>query len=325
MKREIALGIALVAATCCAQEVGSYGFLQLPVSAHSAALGGQVISVVEADASLAAHNPALLCPEMERQASLSYMQYADGINLGAASYTGRFLELGAWQAGVRYVNYGTFDGYDETGASSGSFTAEDVALSWGVGYPLTERWRIGAAARAIVSGYESYHAFAVGVDVGLNYYNEVSGRSISLAVTNLGGQLRAFDDGRRTSMPTQLSLGVSKEVEHLPFCFTLTAIDLLDWSQDYRDGAGDLHEYSGGEQVLCHLLLGAEWLPTDNFFLGAAYNYRRQREFSGAGGFLRGISCGGGLQWRDCRFSAAYARYSAVDGSLQLTFNYTFK
>lgn len=325
MKKAALLGFWFIAASVLGQEVGSYGFLKMPVSAHAAALGGPVISIVETDASLVSHNPSLLCPEMQGQASVSYMQYADGINLGAASYTGKFLDYGAWQASAHYVNYGSFNGYDEYGNSTGTFGAHDVALSWGVGYPLTQRWRIGAAARAILSNYESYNAFAVGVDVGLNYYNEVDGRSISIAVTNLGRQLKAFNDERRVSMPTQLSIGVSKEVEHLPFCLTLTAIDLFDWHQHYRDGVGSEHKYSGGEQALCHLLLGVEWLPTDGFFLGAAYNYRRQREFSGAGGFLRGMSYGGGIQHNAWRFSAAYARYSAVDGTLHITLNYSFQ
>lgn len=307
-----------------AQEVGEYGFLQLPVSTHAAALGGTAVSVVDPEAALADQNPALLCPEMAGQVHLSYLHYVSDIHLGYASGTGKLSDVGAWQAGVRYLSYGDFEGYDEAGVSTGSFTAKDIALQGGVGYPVNDRLRLGLAARAIISKYESYSAFALGVDVGLNYYNEYTGRSLSAVVTNLGGQLKSLYDGRRAKLPTQLSLGITKEVEHLPFCFTLTAIDLFDWDQDYRDGDGDLHRYKTEEQILNHLLWGAEWIASDHFYLAAAYSYRRQREYSGTGGFLRGLSFGGGLSWDPLSVGVSYASYNAVDASLSFQLSYKF-
>ena len=198
-----------------------------------------------------------------------------------------------------------------------------MAVGLGLGYPMSEHWRIGGFARLLYSKYESYTALAVGVDVGLNYYNEVSGRSVSLAVSNLGGQLRSFDD-RRQSMPTDMTVGISKDVEHLPFCFTLTAYRLLHWDDDYTDGSGVRHTYNGAEQVLTHLIFGAEWTAARGLYFAAGYNYRRQREFSGAGGFLRGLSVGGGLTWQQLSFQLAYARYNAADGSLSLGLSYSF-
>lgn len=310
--------------TAQAQEVGEYGFLQLPVSTHAAALGGTAISIVEPESGLAYQNPALLCPEMDNQVSLSYLNYVSDIHLGHVSYTRSFRQVGAWQAGVHYLNYGHFDGYDESGISTGSFTAQDVALYGSLGLPISRRWRWGVSARAIVSSYESYQAFALGVDAGLNYYNEASGRSFSLVVSNLGGQLKALDDTRHCNLPTQLSLGLSKEVEHLPFIFTLTAQNLFDWDHDYYDADGSQHTYNGGEQVLNHLLFGAEWVPTDAFYVAAAYSYRRQSEFGGTGGFLRGLSAGAGLNWRQWNFGLSYASYNAVDGSLQFQLQYQF-
>ena len=305
------------------QEVGEYGFLELPVSAHAAALGGTAVSVVEPEASLAEQNPALLCPEMSGQLSLSYMNYVSDINIGYASYTGTFNGIGAWQGSVRYVGYGDFDGYDEFGGSTGTFTANDIAIQGGVGYPINKFWRAGVYARAVISKYDIQSAFALGVDAGLNYYDEAAGRSISVVVSNLGGQLKTFDD-RRCKMPTQLSVGISKEVEHLPFCFTLTAIRLLDWDDDYYNGQGNRSSYDTGEQILRHLLFGAEWTPTNAFYVATGYSYRRQREFSGQGGFLRGLSLGAGFNAGKWQAHVSYASYNAVDGSLMFTLGYNF-
>ena len=44
-----------------AQEVGQYGFLEIPVSARASALGGCALSVVEPETSLIDQNPGLLC------------------------------------------------------------------------------------------------------------------------------------------------------------------------------------------------------------------------------------------------------------------------
>ncbi|MBP5763499.1 MAG: type IX secretion system protein PorQ [Bacteroidales bacterium] len=315
---------ALLSDWAVAQEVGEYGFLQLPVSSHAAALGGTVVSVVEPEAGLAYQNPALLCPEMSGQAVVSYMNYVSDINLSYASYTGSFRTVGAWQAGVQYLSYGDFEGYDSSGVPTGSFTAKDIALYGSLGLPINDNWRWGVTARAVISKYESYSAFALGVDAGLNYYDEVAGRSISLVVSNLGGQLKSLDESRKCNLPTQLSIGWTKEVEHLPFCFTLTAYNLFDWEHNYYDAEGKLHKYKGGEQLLNHLLWGVEWVASDNFYLAAGYSYRRQSEFSGDGGFLRGLSVGGGLNWRQWKAGASYASYNAVDGSLMFQLSYTF-
>lgn len=314
---------SLIFSAGLAQEVGEYGFLELPVSAHTAALGGTAVSVVEPEAAMADQNPALLCPEMEGQLNMSYMNYVSDINLGYASFTGMFRSEGAWQAGVRYVNYGQFDGYDEYGSATGTFGAKDIALHGGIGYPLNEKWRIGASARAIYSKYEQESAFALGVDVGINYYNEASGRSFSMVVTNLGGPLTKLDE-RRSNLPTQLAIGLTKEVEHLPFCFSLTGINLFDWKQDYISANGERHRYSNAQRVLNHLLFGAEWIASEDFYVAAGYSFRRQWEYSGDGGFLRGLSVGAGLNWKYWQFQVSYASYNAVDGSLLIGVGYAF-
>ena len=318
--KNLVLTFIIVVSSCTtalSQEVGEYGFLALPVSPHAAALGGTAISVVEPEAALADQNPALLCPSMAKQVNLSYMRYISDVSLGNASYTGRFIDLGGWQAGVRYVDYGNFKGYDESGTYTGSFSAKDIAWHYGVGYPLGERWQVGATARAIYTKYAENTAFALGVDVGLNYYNEGSGRSFSAVVSNLGGQLKTME-GCRSHWPTQLALGVTKEVEHLPFCFTLTAIDLFDWKQNYVNALGEEHRYSNAEQVLNHVLWGVEWIASDAFYLAGGYSLRRQREFSGDGGFLRGLSIGAGLSLKHLNAQISYASYNAAAGSLLL-------
>lgn len=307
-----------------AQEVSGYGYLELPVSARGLALGGTSISVVEPDLSLAEQNPALLCPQMEKQAILAYTNYLAGIQMGYAAYADRFLEVGGWSAAMRFVNYGHFDGYDSQGLSTGSFSVKDLCLEGAIGYPLNDRWNIGAQTKFLYTSYESYNAFAMGVDLGLNYYNDVSGNSFSLTLTNLGGQFKSLYEERHQKLPTQLNIGWSRELLHLPFCISVTAYHLLDWNQEYVDGNGQKQKFSASEQVLNHLIFGLEWTAAQNFWLAAGYNYRHQRRFSGQGGFLRGLSMGAGLKYNSFNFQAGYASTNLADGTLTLQLGYTF-
>jgi hypothetical protein len=67
--------------------------------------------------------------------------------------------LQTFQAGVNYVNYGRFDGYDENGQATASFTGNEIALSLGYSYnvPYTNL-HIGANAKLISSTLESYNS-----------------------------------------------------------------------------------------------------------------------------------------------------------------------
>ena len=110
-----------------AQDLTGYGYLALPVSARGLALGGTSLSVVEPEMSIAEQNPALLCPQMSGQAVLSYTNYMAGIQMGYAAYAGKFLNVGGWSAGLKFIDYGHFDGYDIQGISTGSFSVKDMS------------------------------------------------------------------------------------------------------------------------------------------------------------------------------------------------------
>lgn len=308
----------------CAQNTSGYGYLEVPVSARVWALGGTNISVVEPEMSLAEQNPALLCPEMEGQMALNYTRYYGDINMGYAGYAGRFLEEGGWSAGMRFIDYGDFRGYDEQGISTGGFGVKDLSLQGAVGYPVNERLRIGAQAKFLYSSYESYSAFAMGVDLGMNYYDETTGNSFSITATNLGGQFKALFEERKESMPTQLNVGWSRELQHLPLCLSVTGYHLLDWKHDFRDGNGVVQEFKDAEMVLNHLIFGLEWTASEHFWLAASYNYRNQRRFIHQGGFLRGIALGAGINHRSMSVQLAYASVHAGNGTLSFQFNYTF-
>ena len=72
----------------------------------------------------------------------------------------------------------------------------------------------------------------MGVDLGLNYYEPDYDWSVSIALKNLGGQLKAFDD-EYEKMPLDVQLGVTKRFTNTPFRASLTLFDLNHWNYKF--------------------------------------------------------------------------------------------
>ena len=89
MKTFITTLLLTLLGTACLQAQESqttYNFLRLPVSAHAAALGGDNISLIEDDASLMFHNPALLSSVGDKTVGLNFMTYMEGSTTASASF-----------------------------------------------------------------------------------------------------------------------------------------------------------------------------------------------------------------------------------------------
>ena len=64
----------------------AYNFLRLPQSAHTAALGGDIITVVEDDLSMLFANPALLSSVSDKTIQLGVMSYMEGSLMAGAAF-----------------------------------------------------------------------------------------------------------------------------------------------------------------------------------------------------------------------------------------------
>ncbi|MDG1476581.1 MAG: penicillin-binding protein, partial [Vicingaceae bacterium] len=135
MKNFIVIFLLLISFLSDAQIGGTntYEFLNVPISARVAGLGGGVIAVKDNDPTLAISNPSLLNSEMNGMATFSYLNYFSDINHGFFSYVRDFNKVGTFSAGIRYLDYGTFVETDEGGNELGKFTASEYALVLGWG------------------------------------------------------------------------------------------------------------------------------------------------------------------------------------------------
>ncbi|MBN8642775.1 MAG: type IX secretion system protein PorQ [Flavobacteriales bacterium] len=312
-----------------------YQFLNLVTSPRQAALGGKVITIYDSDVNQAHFNPATINAEMDNHLSLNYGNLYGEITYGTASYAYTYdRHVQTFHAGVNYVNYGKFDGYDELGQPTSSFTGSDIALSFGYAYnvPFTELY-VGANAKLINSTLESYSSFGAAVDLGALYIDTQNDINWALAVRNLGTQITTYA-GTQEKLPLEIIAGVSQEVENVPLRWHLTLENLQQWKIAFVnpnravgniDGGSTEEKVSFFNNALRHVIFGAELFPTKGFNIRLGYNFRRseelrileQRSFSG-------LSVGFGLKMRKLKFNYSYSRYTlAANTSLfGLTINF---
>jgi len=316
--------------TLTAQDGSStYSFLDIPESAQAMALGGANISVIDDDLSLSGQNPALLGPEIEAQIGLSYMHYMGSGNFAGARYGMAAGDHGAWGVGMRYLNYGKVTSTDSEGTELGTFSPQDLVIDGAYSHDFTDYLRGGITLKMMYSHYEIYEAFALGVDVGLNYYDYEHDLSLSLVLRNMGGQIKRFHDNY-DRLPFDIRLGYTQGLGGGPFSISITAWHLNKWKLPYYthkdEGEVQTTELKSNfvSNLFRHLIFGLKFAPSDNFWIAAAYNYKTRTDMGTyQRNFLSGISLGLGLKVRSMGISAAYCmpHKSASQIMLNLSFN----
>lgn len=301
-----------MAATTKAQDSRTgYNFLRLPVSAHAAALGGDNISIIEDDESMIFNNPALLSSVSDKTINLNYMNYMSGANTASASFNRIIKERASVAASAQFADYGKMKETDENNIQTGEFSAKDISIAGYFSYMLTDRLAGGITAKFITSYIGDYNSIAMGVDLGLNYYDPEKEWSVSLVAKNLGGQMKAYDD-QYDRMPIDIQLGASKRFAHMPFRISATLVDLNHL--DYK--------------FINHLVAGVDIIISPTIWVGAGYNFRRANEMKitetdGESSHGAGLSFGAGINLERFKLNMAYGKYHVSSSSILINLAYS--
>ncbi|MGO4821605.1 MULTISPECIES: type IX secretion system protein PorQ [unclassified Flavobacterium] len=324
MFKKLFLNILFLVCTVSYSQIGgkyTYQFLNLMTSPRQAALGGKTVTIYDDDVNQVNFNPATINPEMDNHLAINYGSYYGEVTYGTASYAYTYdRHLQTFQVGVNYVNYGSFDGYDENGQSTASFSGSEMALSAGYAYniPFTSVY-LGANAKLISSSLESYNSIGGAVDVGAIFIDEKNDVNWAVVVRNIGTQFTSYSEVRE-KLPLEIIAGVSQELEHVPLRWHLTLENLQQWNVAFSnperaetniDGTSTNEQVSFINNALRHVIFGVELFPKKSFNLRLGYNFRRaeelklleQRNFSG-------ISLGFGLKFNKLKFNYSYSRYT---------------
>ncbi len=307
--------LLLGAAAVMAQDgTTAYQFLNVTPSTHAYALGGHNITVIDDDINLIEQNPALLGPEVDYQVGLSYMRYFGSTNFMGVRYGQGINEHSAFAVGLQYFGYGSLSETDASGNVTGSFSASDMAFNATYSHDITDNLRGAINVKFLYSKYAEYSAAAIATDLGINYYNPDNDLSLSLVVKNLGGQVKKFND-TKDKLPWDVQLGWSQMVSSA-FRLSVTAYGLTKWKlpyyepEDKNTASSSLVEKSSFmSNLMRHLTLGIEYLPTERMYIALGYDYKTRTDMSTYHrNFLSGFSIGGGLKVRAFGFGLALAK-----------------
>lgn len=320
------MAISLVSIAAYAQEGSSaYSFLGVAGSAQAFALGGTNVSVIDTDLSMIDQNPALLGQEIEAQMGLSYMHYLGTSNFAAGKYGMANGTRGAWACGFKFLDYGSMQGYDEFGTATHTIRPLDLVIDGMYSYDFTNRLRGGIDFKFIYSHYDRYEAVALGVDAGLNYYNEEKDLSLSVVLKNMGGQVKRFKE-HYDRLPFDIQLGYTQRLGHSPISLSLTGVHLTKWKLPYythklEDGiTNQVQKSSFASNLMRHLIIGFKASPENGrFWVAAAYNYKTRTDMAMyQRNFLSGFSAGLGLRVRGWGLGVAYAMPHKKGSSIML-------
>jgi hypothetical protein len=282
----------------------TFAFLNLPASARQVAMGSNLLSVVDNDLSLAWNNPAALNPSMHNHMIASYNNYISDIGAGYFSYARTFKNIGTFSAGVLYIDYGDFEGYDESGVATGNFTAQDQCFHVSYGKQVKEKIRVGASVKYIYSIYETYVSNGLSTDLSAMYHDTSNNLNITGFIRNLGFQAIPYgEETRRQSLPLEAAITISKKLAHLPFRYQLILNNLQTPDMRYNISETNVRDENGnpqiqsmtlGDNILRHLALGGELNLSKHFALRFGYNHNRRKEMTqeqrrGTSGFSWGL------------------------------------
>lgn len=324
MLKKLTSLIFLLACTLSYSQIGgkyTYQFLNLVTSPRQAALGGKTLTIYDQDVNQGIYNPATINAEMDNHLSLNYGSYFGEVSYGTGAYAYTWdRHVQTLHVGVNYVNYGSFEGYDEMGTKTSDFTGSEMALSFGYAYniPWTPVY-VGANLKLISSTLESYQSFGAAADFGALYIDDRNDINIAVAVRNVGTQITTYA-GEREKLPLEVMAGISQELENVPLRWHLTLENLQQWkiafsnpnrAEQTIDGPAKEEKVGFVNNALRHVILGAELFPKKAFNVRLSYNFRRgeelrivdQRNFSG-------ISAGFGLRFNKVKFDYSYSRYT---------------
>lgn len=312
----------------------TYNFLELPVSARSAALGDNFIAVRDGDLSLAAENPSFLDSTLNNHLALSFIPFFDDITYSFASYARSYSGIGTFDAGIKYIDYGSFPQTDLAGNIIGNFSASEYMLFIGYGRQLKDTsFSVGINIKAINSVLYQYNSWGLAVDLGVSYISPDHQLWLGAVMENFGTQLKDYVTGNSEPLPFDAEFGAAYKFEHAPFRLCLSLRHLQVWNLAYTDptdtetvnpltGQKVAPSANGSffDNLARHAIPGLEIVLSRNFFIRFAYNYQLRQEmaYSSEPG-IAGLSGGFELKIYKLHLSYALAKYNLIGSSNTFT------
>lgn len=253
MKTKLFIFLFLITAIIRAQDfkktaTAGFVFLELPVSARTAALGESSISLSDLNAAGLFINPASIgFTKFTHSFSASYSPWIADIKHYASSYSFK-TDFGVLGVGLIAVDYGSMPKVKKTSGQrvynvEGTFSSNAIALQLGYSRMLTDNFSYGVSLKYVQETIDVFSASNILFDGGILYYTGLGSLRLAAVFQNFGVESKFINDPFK--MPAVIKLGVSAEV-------------LGDISSEYRLTTilEALHPNDGDEKLNAGLELG---------------------------------------------------------------------
>lgn len=299
----------------------AFEFVHLPSNSLLTALGGVNVSLNAENGLMSFNNPALTDSLEAGDLAISWLNYFADINLSTGSYVlgtpgGRKITLGAV-----FMDYGSFQGFDDTGIQQGKFNAKEYYIIAGTSHQLNA-FNLGVNLKFAHSLLESHSASALLMDIGGTFKPGPEGLLFGMTFKNIGFVLSDYSDLAESSIPVDVQVGTTFKPTYMPFRFSITAYNLVRSDAVYFDESLNVNESEPGfgEEIFRRLNFGAELLLSKAFQVQFGYNYLTRKELrlqqtGGGAGFSFGLS----LHLKRFELAYAHSQFHAAGGTNQLT------
>lgn len=335
--KNLSLAILLLGTVALKAQIGGqyiYQFLDLPIPARTAALGGNTIAIKDDDISGAYQNPALLSQRTSNTVAFSFIKYLGDIKYGYVTYGRSIKGIGHFAAGMQQVGYGSFSERDEYGKELGFFHCNDYNFNLSYAYDRDSLFTYGINLKTIYSQMAQYTSVGNAIDLGATFSKYAKQITVSAVVKNLGYQWKTYTGNKREKLPVNAQIGASFKVPKAPFRLMAVYDHLNVWDLTYTDPNNPpqtedpfTHEpikqhpfKKKMDKLGRHLNEAVEIIITKNFNVRVGFNYKRRKELiltdkQGIAGFSFGV----GFKISKFNFSYAYSQYSPVFGAHNFT------
>lgn len=334
MKRYLLLLCFLLPISLVAQIGGNavYEFVSIPYSARENVSGGTILTSQDVELATALKNPSILDSTYSNIMIGSWGMLhlkESGIGCGTIGYGYSINQNLTIDAGIHFINYGLFEGYDESGNNISNFIPIEYELIFGGAYQILPHLYIGANLKPILSYMESYSSYGLLFDLATTYKWENS--CVSFATRNVGWQLKPYTENNHEDIPYSIDLGFSHSLSHAPFRFNITYTDLQKFDLSYDDETIAKNSILNGEEeerefvligknFLKHITISGELLLGKHIVAMLGYNYRKSEELS-FGDTKKAAGLGVGFELNFSRFNLSYSwsKQHAAGGKNYLT------
>jgi hypothetical protein len=268
----------------------TFSFLHLAPNARVLGLGGVNLTSDSRDVGMFFTNPALVDSANDNNLQINVLPMNVGATFTTFAFQKNVSSTRFLRAGIQYLGYGTFDGYDLVGNSTGSFSASDYALTLSYAHRISP-FTLGANLKIVGSSIGNLSSFGLLADVAAAFIHPKKDLRIGLGIKNFGFAFSNYTDLSQFSMPFDAQIGISFRPEKMPLRFSFTAHQLAT-SADvvYNDpNQRGVIDASGNEirptislfdRVSRRMVVGVEMVASKNFNLRFGYNFLRRQELA---------------------------------------------